>query len=193
MSCIVATIRGVACIEGAKGDETVKSKYDSCLLGLKVEPSDVVCQEDGISGLTVESPKIIEEECGGLSEGVPSFAIEFAVVLSHATTLWEWFTASQIVYLLNDTSFNLSYLRRYIKSVVDYEYVTTKDTRELAEGYEFRSPGERWQRKEKHLHHIICEECKWSALKPGLILQKETDTTSWPVCKSVFFVSCIPR
>lgn len=63
------------------GDKTVKSKIDRQPSVLEERPCDVDCQKDVSFIPTVATPAIIERNNEGLSEGMPSFEVEYAEIL----------------------------------------------------------------------------------------------------------------
>lgn len=59
----------------------MKSKYDRQPSRVEERPNNVVCQEHGSPSTTVETRTFIEEDGEGVSKRVPSFMVEFVVIL----------------------------------------------------------------------------------------------------------------
>lgn len=92
-----------------------------------MQPSDVVCLEDGSHGPTAETQNIIGGDDYGVLESVPSYVAEFADILMRVTRREEQLTESQLAELLTDTTFDLNILKLHTQSVAH----CNKNTMEL--------------------------------------------------------------
>lgn len=94
---------------------------------LEAGPRDVFCDEDDSARPAVQMPTMIGENNESVSERVPRCAIEIADIFLPVTKHGDERTASQLVDLLPNTSFDSIMLRRYIKLFVDSEDDTTRN------------------------------------------------------------------
>lgn len=101
-------------------------------------PGDVVYRDQDHPITSVETPIIIEDDDEGVLNLFPTFLVAFANILLQITRHEDRWTASQLVDLFPDTSFDLNMLSQYIESVADCNDVTTKNTRKLMKDEGFR-------------------------------------------------------
>lgn len=107
----------------------MKSNYDNQQSGLKRQPSELTCQGDGFPSTAVETPAITVEDDETVSERSMSSVVKFADVLLQVAKRQDGWNSLQLVYLLTDRTFKMTISKRYMRSLKDCTYVSTRNTR----------------------------------------------------------------